>query len=325
MFDETPRPRLRPHPFVWVFLVLAIGDLAWYVVNAGFPPNVAISDVAAYALQVTPSVAIVLMPAAILLRHPDATWRAPTMLFGAIVWVIAQAMLIMSGPLEGIFENLTPPSKELTFLVPAAAIYNAMASVVLAFGLTYLSVGLAQARRFVDRSGLAVTLFLPIMAVFGVVAGVDSVVQLDLGPLTLSPTLAVYLGSSVVLGVLRIVVWSYLTTIAWRGWRAGEDPRNGWGLAMLGAGSVIVALILVNVGGLIKGFDDTVSSVYAFLTLIAYALGHVLVLAGFLVGLPELDDDEDDEDDDEDEDVDDDENDEDEVDDEEGAEDDDDL
>lgn len=307
MLDEAPPPRLAPHPAIWVFVVLAIGDLAWYVVNARFPPNVALSDAAAYALQVAPSVAVVLMPAAILARHPDASWRAPTLLFGAIVFVIAQAMLVMSGPLEGVFEKLTPPSQELSFLVPSAAIYNAMASIVLAFGLTYMTIGLANARRFVDRSGRAASLFLPIMAVFGIVAGVDSVVQLDLGSLTMSPTLAVYLGSSVVLGVLRIIVWAYLTTIAWRGWRAGEDPRTGWGLATFGGIGVIVALILVNVGGLIKGLDDTVSTVYAFMTLIAYALGHVLLLAGFLVGLPALDDDADldDEDDEADDDEDD--------------------
>lgn len=310
MQEEMPRPRPGVHPFVLVFLVLAIGDLAWYVVNARFPPNVTVSDVVAYALQVVPSVAVVLLPAAILARHRDATWRAPTVVFGAIVFAVAQGMLILSGPLEPLFENLTPPSQELTFLVPLAAIYNAMTSIILAFGVTYLTVGLSHARRFEDRSGLPATLFLPIMAVFGTVVGVVSVVQLDLGTIKMSPTLAVYLGSSVVLGVLRIVVWAYLTTIVWRGWRAGEDPRNGWGLGTLGGGAVILALILVNVGGLLKSTDDTFGSVYAYLTLIAYALGHLLLLAGFLVGLPALDDDDEyDEGGDEDEEDDDDEDD----------------
>ncbi len=65
--------------------------------------------------------------------------------------------------------------------------------------------------------------------------------------------------------------------------------------------------MLVNIGGLFEIADQTLDTVYGYLTIVLYALGLLFLLLAFVVRLPSLgdedeDDDEDDEDDDEDED-----------------------
>ena len=289
----------------WVFVLLAIGDIVWYVSRLNAPATMSISDYVVYAMQVIPAVTAILLPAALLARHPDATSRARTLLFGTILYALVQGLLILSEPLQGVFENLTPASEELPFLVPLAAVYNGVISFVAAFGLAYIAVGLSQARRFADRPRSVTILFVPIAAIFGTVVGVLSVAGLDLGDLPMSPPLAIYLGTSVVLGVVRIVAWAYLATAATRGWLVGEDPAKGWGLGAIGAALVILALVLVNVNGLLAIGDETFVTVYRYLIIIAYALGHLGLLLAFALGLPALDwpdddDDYDDEDDDED-------------------------
>ena len=121
--------------------------------------------------------------------------------------------------------------------------------------------------------------------------------------------LAVYLASSAVLGVVRIVAWGYLAAMAWRGAFAGESPASGWRLASIGAGLVILALVIIDLAEIV-GFSDT-SLALSYLTIAAYSVGNVLLLAAFIVGLPSLDDLEDEEDGDDDEDDEDDEEDED--------------
>lgn len=286
---QLPAAVTRSYWLAWAFVLLAIGDIAWYVISLKLPADAPISDFAVYALQVIPSVAVILLPAALLIRHPDATSRARTLLFGTILYALVQGMLILSAPLQGFFESVTPPSEELPFLVPLAAVYNGLISVIAAFGLAYIAVGLSQARRFEDRPRSVTVLFVPIAAVFGTVVGILSVARLDLGELPMSPPLGIYFGTSVILGVVRIVAWVYLATAATRGWLADEDPAKGWGLAAIGAGLVVFALALVNVNGLLALQDGTFLTVYRYLIIIGYALGHIGLLVAFAIGLPALD------------------------------------
>ena len=307
---HPPGTRGRVPWFAWVFILLAIGDLVWYVRTLGLPASPSISDVAVYALQVIPSVAVILLPAALLIRHRDVPSRARTLLFGTILYALVQGLLILTEPLQGFFESVTPASQELPFLVPLAALYSGLISVVTAFGLTYIAVGLSQARRYEDRGRSLTALFVPTAAIFGTVVGVLTVSRLQLGDTPMSPTLAIYLGASVVLGVVRLVVWVYLATVITRGAQAGEDPRAGWRLGMLGAGLVIIALVLVNLNGLLDIQDQAFVTAYRYAIILGYALGHVSLFGAFVVGLPasdEFDDDKDEFDDDDEDEFDDDE------------------
>ena len=215
---------------------------------------------------------------------------------------------MLATPLQDSFATITPPSADLPFLVPLAAIYNGFISIAGALGLTYIALGLSMARRYEDRGPRSATAwFVPFAVVFGSIVGVLAVSRIQFGDTVMSPTLIVYLGSSVVLGVLRVAVWAFLASVATRGWLASEGPRPTWGMAALATGFVLLALALVNLSGLIDVPDNAFGTGLGYVIVITYAGGHFLLLAAFAAGLPAIDTDDeendfDDEDDFEDED-----------------------
>ena len=288
MRRRLSRPRGRIHPIAWLFVVLAIADVVWYVVNATFAPTAGPADRVAYAIQVIPSVAVFLMPAVLLTRHPTATWQARTLLLGMFLVVISQALLIVSTPLQPVFEAITPASQDLP-IVWLSALYDDLTSLIFAIGLTYMALGLTQARRYEGRARSLTVIFVTVLAIFGTVVGIVSVARIDLGGLTMGLGLAFYLASIVIFGVVRLVAWGYLTAAAAGGTLAGEDPAAGWRLATLGGTAVLIALTLVNVGGLFEIADTTLDITYGYVTIVFYALGLLFLLAGFVAGLPALD------------------------------------
>ena len=295
--EPSPEPR-GPHlpdvlgrlPWLaWVFVALAIGDLAWMLLTANFPADTSIADVIGYLLRITPGVAAILMPAAVLLRHRAAWRQIPTVLFGAILFAAVQALVIVSDPLQPLFESLTPASEELPGLVPLSVLFDAVIALVSVIGIAYIAIGLGQARRYADRPARAVALIVPVAAALATVVGVLSASRYDFGGTPMSLPLGLYLAVTVVLGILRVVVWAYLAAIAVRGWWSGEQPNAGWWLAVLATTFVLIALALVNIGGILDPQDPTFVSAYGYVTATAYALGHLCLLAAFAVGLPALD------------------------------------
>src|SRR5207344_1735137 len=105
--------------------------------------------------------------------------------------------------------------------------------------------------------------------------------RIDFGETAMTPPLAIYLASSVILGVVRIVMWAFLATVATRGWLAGEDPRTGWGIASLATGLVLLALALVNMSGLVDVPDNALGTGLGYLIVLAYAGGNLLLLVAF--------------------------------------------
>jgi hypothetical protein len=320
MHDETAQPiqdARGPHlPDVvtrswaaWFFVLLAIAYVIWYATHLTFAPEASLADFVVYVLQAVPAVTAILLPAAILLRHPDGWDTIRTILFGAILYAAVQGMLILADPLQNFFETLTPASEDLPFLVPASAVYNGLISIVAAFGLGYIAVGLSITRRYTDtRSRWVTGWFVPVATIFATVVGVLAVARIDFGGTPMTPPLAIYLASSVILGVVRIVVWAFLSSVATRGWLEGEEPRSGWALASVATWLVLLTLLIVNVTGVIEVPEGTFGTVLGYVIVAAYAGGHVLLLFAFLVGLPLIemggpadeDDGPDDEDDDED-------------------------
>jgi hypothetical protein len=272
----------------WLFVVLALLDVVWFVVDSRLIANPAISDFVVYALQIVPSVVAVLLPAALLSRHPDAMTRARTLLLGTILFAIVQGLQILAQPLEPWFEEVTPPSGDLQFLVPLTEVYNGLISLVTAVAIACIALGLSRARWFEDRSEAPIALFLPVVAVLATVAGVLTA-RAQLVDAEMSIPLVVYLVASVTLGVIRVVAWAYLATVAARGWGAGEEPRAGWRLAVIGAGLILVAIGLFDLNGVLDVQDPTVVLIYGYVVVAAFALGHLCLLAAFAIGLPALD------------------------------------
>ncbi len=285
--------RLRPiHVVAVLFVGLAIADLYWSLTSQPPDPGSSAVDLANYALQVIPSVVSILLPAILLVRHPDAPSRTPVLLFGMVLLAVAQGLVILNGQLQDLFATLTPPSSDLPFLVPSATIFNVLVSLTTAFAVGYLASGLTQARRYEDRGASVTAVFVPVAAVFATIVGVVSVGQIDFGSTPMSPTLILYLGVSIALGVLRISVWTYLAATTTRGWAAGERPSIGWLLAMISAMLIVLALAMVNLGGVLPLDDPAVNQTYGYVIVGAYGFGHLALLAAFAVGLPALDDDE---------------------------------
>ena len=63
------------HPLAWVFILLALADLVWFIVNADTAEMTSPGDFLFYGLQVLPAVAAILFPAALLARHPSGPRR----------------------------------------------------------------------------------------------------------------------------------------------------------------------------------------------------------------------------------------------------------
>jgi hypothetical protein len=75
---------------------------------------------------------------------------------------------------------------------------------------------------------------------------------------------------------------------------AGEDPRDGWRLVAMAAGIVLFALVLVNIVGLLDVPEPWIVDLYQWTVVLAYALGHILLLLAFTIGTPSLDPEEED-------------------------------
>jgi hypothetical protein len=301
MADPMPRPRTILPPLAWPFVVFAVLDVIWYALTTNFAPNPPAADVLAYWLQVFPSVASILLPAALLTRHPDATWRARTLLIGTLVLAASQGLVILSDPLQFVFAVITPATQDQP-VVLSSLLFEDLTSLLIAVGLACIALGLSRARRHEDRSEPVTGLIVVVLAIVGTIDGIVSTSRLDISGLRMSLGLAVYLVSSAVFGVVRIVAWGYLSATVWRGALAREAPTRGWRLASVGGGAVILALVLLD---LVDVFNITNGAlVLSYVTIGSYALGHLLLLVAFAVGLPSFDDAEDDdvEDDDEDED-----------------------
>ena len=195
-----------------------------------------VGDIIGYGLRLTPGIAAILMPAAVLAAtrcvaaDPDGLVRDDPVRLGPGAAVLAD-------PLQPIFASLTPASDDLPYLVPLAAIYNAVVSPGAAFGRGYIALGLVEARRYEDRPADAAALVVPVAATLATIIGVLAVSRFHFGDTPMTPPLTVYLASSVVLGVLRVVVWAYLAAAVTRGWWSGEEPSAGWWLAVLATAS----------------------------------------------------------------------------------------
>jgi hypothetical protein len=282
----TTRPWFRPLVGL-LFGALAALDVVWYLLNQ--PPDLSPVNLVDYLFELVPAVAAILLPAVLLVRHPDVGRRAPVLLLGTLLFALVQGLVILDGELQEVFATLTPPSADLPFLIPAATVFNILVSLTTAFGIGYIALGLAHSRIHDDRSrrSTAVTsAFVPVAAVFATVVGTVAVARIDFGDLPTSPTLIAYLAVSVVLGIIRLAVWAQLLAVTTRGGLAMEAPRGGWILGVAAAGLVIAALVLVNLGGILSLSDPTLSDAYGYAIVLAYGLGHIALFAAFAVGLP---------------------------------------
>ncbi|MDO8484523.1 MAG: hypothetical protein Q7S35_06215 [Candidatus Limnocylindrales bacterium] len=285
----------------WVFSLLAIARLIWFVREAHLGPAPGPSVVLAFVTGIVPAVVAVLLPGALLLRHADAWSRARTLLLGTVLFAVVEGMRVLSPSLQPFFEQLTPGSEETPYLVPLALLYTSAEGLLAIFAVTNIGLGLAQARRYLDRSGTRlIVVVAALIVVLVAVERVVSVSQLPFDEIPMTPTVAVYLASAIVLGVLSIAAWGYLAATSVRGARAGEEPEAGWTIGAIGACLIVAAFGLSAAGSLARPSPETqdlFNSIGQGISVI-YTLGYLGLLGGLLLGLPSLEPIEDDEEDD---------------------------
>jgi hypothetical protein len=272
-----------------IFVVLAVLDLAWYIVDSGVFVNPSPGDLLVHLLRVTPGLTAILLPAALIARQPDVGRRIPSLLVGAILFAAVQGLILAAGPLQPVFATLTPAPDNLPSVVPSEAVYELIVALVSAAGLGLFGFGLLRARRFADQGPPGLAVLVPAAAILATVAGVVGLSQLDLTGVSVTPGVLLYVVASVVLGIVRVVAWAFLAAVAIRGWRAGEAPVAGWWLLVLGTSLVLLALAMLNIRNLIDVTDETVDEVYGYIEATAYAAGNLCFLIAVAVGVPEID------------------------------------
>jgi hypothetical protein len=181
---------------------------------------------------------------------------------------------------------------ETPFLVPLALIYNGAIGLLASFAVANIGLGLARARRYEDPSGMQFLGAVMVTAVSLVaVGGVLTVSQLPLDEIAMTPTVVLYLASTVILSVLFAASWAYVAAVTIRGARAGEEPEPAWRIAASGSGLIIAAYairsILVLPGSPGPATQPLFTAVASWLS-IAVAIGYIAILVALLRGLPSL-------------------------------------
>lgn len=274
-----------------MFGLLALARLIWFVRETELGPPLTLQVFVAYVGGLVPAVVAILLPSALLLRHPDAWSRARTLLIGASLFAVVEGLRVLSPALQPVFESITPGSEETPYLVPLALAYSSAQALLAAFAVANVGLGLAQARRYLDRRG---TLLIVLAAAFVVVVASASrvilVSRVPFDEITMTPTVAVYLASAIVLGILSIGAWAYLAVTAARGARAGEEPGRGWILVAMAAWLIATAFAAGAVAALAEPTPETQGFYTALSQAISvvYTLGYLSLLAALLVGLPSL-------------------------------------
>ena len=123
-------------PFgTWFFVLLALARLIWFVRETELGPAPGPAVVLSYVGGLVPATVALLLPAALLLRHPDAGSTARTLVLGTILFAAVEGMRVVGPALQPTFEQITPGSEETPYLVPLALLYSSVQG-LLAAGAT---------------------------------------------------------------------------------------------------------------------------------------------------------------------------------------------
>ena len=228
-----------------------------------------------------------LLGAALFYRHPRAHRTVPAIAFASVLFAFTTVVDALREP---VMNGIAPPtffgSLDDPVVTLAGSGYRLVEALLVVFALTYLAIGLADARRFEDRTNArAIVIALTVIAVACPI--ISALLALPWpGEFTLQNVL------NLVAGLLSYLAWVYVGWTAFRGWAAREAPNAGWGLvALAGFGylAVVASFTVLNVGLWIIGpTESQVPVVYeaALLLDVVIAGLWVALLAAFWLGLP---------------------------------------
>ena len=277
--DAIARIPLGVWPFVALAILEAYGE--WVQLRSlqfGHP-----IDYVEALISTVGALAVPLIGAALFLRHPSAHRTLPSITVGV---ALLAAVTVVDALRVPIFEGILRSDLDYETSILAGTVYSVVQALIRVFALTYLAIGLEDARWFEDRthaSGVRVVL---LVAALGAPA-ITAFVVWPWPAEQVVPTLLSLAGQ-----VATNLAWTYLAWVAFRGWAAGDEPNLGWGLAALVAiGNVAITALAALLNLVVWAIGPTESQVpvvlEAFRVLIAL-LGvlWVVLFVAFWLGLP---------------------------------------
>jgi hypothetical protein len=285
---EEPRGPQLPAAFgriptlAWIFIVIAVGRL-WIVIDAArlgpAPEPLAVAHVVTVAVG---SIAVLLLPAALLIRHREAPRRAPILTLGIVLFALGEALQVLSAKLVPLFQSAADDPGPF----PVEGAYLAMAvgiSALEVMGLVGIGRGLARTRPMSSAGGTAWTTLVLLFAGVLIVSRIA-----DASRFLGSPTMGypLYVLASTAVGIGMILAWAYLTTVTLHGVRAGAEPGSGWRLGVLAGGFSLLAYQLFGVISYMAPSADLDGTL--FLASGLFAIGPALLLLAFAEGLPSI-------------------------------------
>lgn len=263
---------------LWAAFIEAASNTVW-------APN----TVYTFVMQAIGPVVAVLIPGALLWRHPDAWRRARTLLFGTFVFASVTFFRAIEGGMQAFFKQATPPPADLTWFIPSAMIYTSLVALIGLFGLLYIGLGLTRARNYAftgqaRNAGIVIL----VVALLSVLGRLWTLTGVNFNDPTLTLGVWIYIGSIIVIGILTILVWTYVTRVLTRCAISGEEPVPGWTIAAIGACLFLSSYLILAWSSFVTITDQTLVDVVTYLRQFATGVGGLLLLAGFALGLPSL-------------------------------------
>lgn len=282
----------------WLFVAAAVLVAFGRVTAARIQLSDVGPDLFQFAVLTTPSVVSCLFGAAIFVRHPRA-WSTDRLL------AIAAALLVV---VEGVdlvapvVRSLLPArdiAADAAIDAPSLA-FSALDGILTVVAVTVLARGLIAGR--VDRSWVSSPWATTPIWIVGVLAAALGFAAYALaivrgGLPGVGPVDAIVLVGVIGAAVLVVVAWAYMATVAATGSVNGEGPPNAWALAATGGLTIVVGYLMSSiasvVGWLILSPDVQADWTITLATgsVAVRAAGFLLLLGGFALGLPAIEDD----------------------------------
>jgi hypothetical protein len=274
-------------PAAWLFIGLAAGVLVLRLPQAVYGPSSTPLSLFYLAAVVVNPAGPVLVPAALLIRYPDAARRAPVLTLGAVLYALGAALSVVGPQVTPFVVSLVSGVGTSSALADTTVLAALIASLTAAGGVTAIAVGAMRARRRSDGGGAGWTILVLLFAALLVASRVAETANI-LMLVPAQPGALLYTGSGFVSGIVSILACSFLTVSALRGVRAGEAPVTGWWLATLAGAATLVASEFYPLVLTVLAPDTTVLDLIS-LAAVTFAVGPLLVFLAFAAAWPGLD------------------------------------
>jgi hypothetical protein len=289
--EEWVEPR-GPHmpdvitriPFgAWPFLALAVLEAYGRLARLGSVRLEGPVDYVEALIGTVGALAVPLIGVALFLRHPSAHRTLPSITVGV---ALLAALTVVDALRDLVVQGIVQSELDFQTSILASTGYSVIQALVRVFAVTYLAIGLHDARRFEDRtqgSGLRALLLIAAL-------GSPAIMAFVVWPWPQEQILPSLL--SLAAQVLTNLAWTYFAWVAFRGWAADEKPNIGWGLAALvGVGNLVVTMLAAFLNLAVWAVGPTEGQVpfvfEAYRVLVAVLAGlWVALLAAFWLGLP---------------------------------------